>query len=246
MEKLLICQLSDTHISEDGYFDNIPVKKRFLESMEKVKKIAPDLLVISGDLAAIEGGMAIYKWLKQELEQASIPYLVIPGNHDSVWEMRQIFQWPGALAFSDEIAFELEIKGHKLYFLDSSSYRVSSKQIKWLTQRACLDSRSSTLIMHHPPTMLGFPSFEPRYALKDHQNLFHSLLSISNLKTILCGHYHCDATFNIQNKRIIVCPSTMVQIDPHAKEIKKIPEVYGFRIITIDENEKLHSSVCWI
>src|ERR687896_2204114 len=74
---LRIAQVSDIHCGEIT-FD----AKATQEIVEEINRMAPDIVVVAGDLTA-----AGYAWEFEEaarwLESLEPPMIVIPGNHDS-------------------------------------------------------------------------------------------------------------------------------------------------------------------
>ncbi len=66
-----IIQLTDLHIAEIGETTilNIDVRAKFKSVLAEAKRLAPDLLVVTGDLCYQSGEKSIYQWVKRELDQ---------------------------------------------------------------------------------------------------------------------------------------------------------------------------------
>lgn len=61
LNKLIIAQVSDMHIGpSDGLYSGIKVRKKFLDVLQVLAKKPLDLLVLSGDLSALEGEPEAY------------------------------------------------------------------------------------------------------------------------------------------------------------------------------------------
>src|SRR5687768_5085510 len=91
---LLIAQLSDLHISTPGSEND-----RFFKTPEHLERAVghlnglsprPDLVLVTGDL--VERGHADeYRRLRRMLDMLTMPYFVIPGNHDDRRALREGF-----------------------------------------------------------------------------------------------------------------------------------------------------------
>jgi len=243
-----IAQISDTHISEEDMYQGVNSRKRLLEVFDIVKNKGADLVVLSGDLAAKAGGLEIYRWMKEHLDKLGIPYIVMPGNHDRVDEMRKVFSWPVELMDESEIFFKLEFHNLVLFFLDSSSGSISQKQLEWLKEQNSTSAQTVLLFIHHPPTLLfsEYSRIEQKYGLANRVEFFEVATNISHLKAIFCGHYHIAKEIEIEGKAIYVCPSSMLQADVKENEIGTLPELYGFRWIVVQDQNRIESEVIWI
>src|ERR1700692_2267277 len=98
---VLIAQISDLHIKPPGSLaygrvDTARALARCVTALNAFKP-KPDLVVISGDLADTPTA-GEYEHLKRLLTQLELPFVGIPGNHDSRELMRAAF--PQAYAFS--------------------------------------------------------------------------------------------------------------------------------------------------
>ena len=241
-----IAQVSDTHIAETPMYEGVNSRQRFLEVLTALRTQAPDLVVLSGDLAAQNGGVAIYRWMKEQLDALNLPYVVMPGNHDCVSEMRTVFEWPATIPAEGELFFNVEYEFANLCFLDSSSCCVSDRQLRWLQKQNATATKPIRLFVHHPPTHLGYYAADHRYSLENVAAFFQAVQKMAAIRTILCGHYHIGEEFEIGGKQILVCPSTMLQADLTREPAVKIPERYGFRWLELDEQGHLATQVAWL
>src|SRR3981189_3421567 len=119
---VLIAQISDLHIKSPGALaygrvDTAQALERCVAALNEFKP-RPDLVVISGDLADTPTAEE-YEHLKRLLAPLELPFVGIPGNHDSRELMRAAFL--GAYAFaSGPLNQRIEIGGLDLVLLDSS------------------------------------------------------------------------------------------------------------------------------
>src|ERR1700688_1813601 len=98
---VLIAQISDLHIKPPGSLayervDTASALERCVAALNALRP-RPDLVVISGDLADTPTAEE-YEHLKRLLAPLELPFVAIPGNHDSREMMRAAF--PQAYAFA--------------------------------------------------------------------------------------------------------------------------------------------------
>ena len=89
--------ISDLHVRIDGLLYGLDTQKRLDDVLSDIDREAPDLVVVTGDLADC-ADLGSYRLIKGRLESLSRPVYVLPGNHDDPVQMRQVF--PAAAAVS--------------------------------------------------------------------------------------------------------------------------------------------------
>jgi 3',5'-cyclic-AMP phosphodiesterase len=231
---LRIVQLSDTHIDniEQPYPYNIDVKTKFTQTLHKITAYKPDLLILSGDLAAYQGEIAAYEWLAEQLDISGLPYVLMAGNHDNVVNMQEIFTLPVKVAKNGDLYFDLYLDNRQLLFLDSSVYTLEDRQLDWLQAQI---KPNNLVFMHHPPTFCNCTYMDKNYALRGQTEVWQRLSNLDELKHIFCGHYHTGRSVYKQGKSIHICPSTMLQIATHTHEFAVASYNPGWRVIEWDE-----------
>jgi 3',5'-cyclic AMP phosphodiesterase CpdA len=119
-------------------------------------KPRPDLVVISGDLADTPTAEE-YEHLKRLLAQLELPFVGIPGNHDSRELMRAAFPLAAYASLSGPLNQRVEIGGLDLVLLDSSipgkpHGNLDAPTLQWLEATlASSPERPALLFLHHPP-----------------------------------------------------------------------------------------------
>ena len=121
---LTIAQASDFHIWKNGKFayevsDTLKGLKNFVRHINKLT-FSIDLLIITGDLSD-DGSISSYKIIKENLTGLTIPYYIIPGNHDNKKNMAAVFVEHTYLQnyFDDRIFHSFIFKDIKIILLDS-------------------------------------------------------------------------------------------------------------------------------
>ncbi len=149
---LVIAQVADIHIGESKVsYRGIDARQQFLNVLQVLQKKPLDLLVLGGDLAAIEGEPESYAWLKQALTTFPHPYIVMAGNHDHVMRMQRTFNLPASDISQGMLFFSRTVKERHLLFLDSSPYHVPKLQLEWLSTLLTNNTTPTLLFMHLPP-----------------------------------------------------------------------------------------------
>ena len=231
-----IIQITDLHIDVEGEspFD-IDVRKNFLKIINKIKRLEPDHLVISGDLCYRDGDENIYDWIKQVVDSTDISYSVIAGNHDDSALMAKAFELEHLLT-DDELFYAKKIGKSTFLFLDSSKGYHSVKQLNWLKRQLKNAKRDMFIFMHHPPILAGVPFMDGRYALQDIKAIQDIFFSYPKNINIFTGHYHVEKSIRINNLLIQITPSLFFQIDQESEDFKVDHHHIALREIEIDNN----------
>ena len=229
-----ILQLTDIHISKEGelYDDGINSRKQFLDVLEKAAPQKEDLLVLSGDLCAIDGDLEIYRWIKNQIDPLPCRTLVMAGNHDDSKLMREVFseeslvgeaEWYGSLIFNET----------RIHFLDTAPNALSEEQIKWLGEISKSDQGPCLLFIHHPPVPCRPKILDEHIALTNRDKVWPAIKEVPSLRAVFCGHYHSDDHVSVDGIEVYLTPSTALQIEDDNESEKKYKKVHmpGFREI---------------
>ena len=162
--RTLVAQISDTHIRRPGELaygivDTAAALQRCVTFLNGLPS-QPDILVVSGDLVDF-GREEEYAHFRKLMAPLSVPYVVLPGNHDERNAMRR--------AFSDQPCFSTAgpmnacVSANDIYILllDSTvpgqPYGIlSDETLRWLNAELQEHPTRPTLIfLHHPPFLTG-------------------------------------------------------------------------------------------
>lgn len=243
--EIRIIHITDIHITENReLLRDIDVRKNFKAVIHEIHQLPADLVIFGGDLAANCGELESYKWIKQALKQLAFPFFITAGNHDVIDHMDSIFQL-GNRVKEGELFYREEINNHTLFFLDSSSAKISDKQLNWLQEEMKTVNGEALLFVHHPPCLCGCTFMDRKYPLKNRDRVFARLKKIKRIKSIFCGHYHTEKTIIKADKNIFITPSTMVQLHTDRVEYKVNSYQAGWRMIEWD-GIQLNTSVSYL
>jgi Icc protein len=230
--KLIIAQISDIHIGEENEIvRGINVRNQFLDVLQVLRKKELDILIVSGDLAATHGEIEIYQWIKQKLDEFPYPYIIMPGNHDNVSMMSQVFDFEEKYLHNAMLYFHRILKGRHFYFLDSQPYFVASEQLDWLKKQLMNSNEEAFLFIHHPPLLCECEFMDKKHALRNRDTVWQILSDLTAIKHIFCGHYHTEKLIEKDGKFVHLTPSTMLQIDTKSFRFDIASTIAGWRMI---------------
>ena len=243
---LRVAHLTDTHIPQEGeLIKELNSREKFTRTLNQLTKENLDLIILTGDLTHPEGDQEAYEWIRDQLEQTGIHYLIVPGNHDDPSMMQEIFNlkdMPPKVILTGAVA----MKGESLLFLDSSSARLDIKQKLWFSRELATQPRDCLLFMHHPPCLCDVPFMDVNYPYRT-SGLFLSTVKESGKNlTIFCGHYHVEKTVLLEDPAVVVhiTPPTLGCLDPNSREYTLKDPRTGWRLIEI-EKQKVLSTMCF-
>lgn len=229
-----IIQLTDQHVGQPGEAPNgVDVREHFLQLCQTVASIAPDYVVVTGDLCALSGEATIYRWMKEQLDELAIPYAVLSGNHDDPELLAQVFDLENFL-HDGELYYQRRIGEEWIFFLDTTPAMLSQKQLRWLeTQLQRSGSSRQIIFMHHPPVLAGIPHMDQHYPLLEPaRRALQTLFRASGKEVfIFCGHYHNALSVHCDWGCVHLTPSSYLQIDPHRESFAIEHTLPGYRMI---------------
>ncbi len=223
-----IAQISDLHIKSPGALaygrvDTAQALERCVAALNEFRP-RPDLVVISGDLADTPTAEE-YEHLKRLLAQLELPFVGIPGNHDSRELMRAAF--PQAYAFaSGPLNQKVEIGGLDLVLLDSSvpgkpHGDLDAATLQWL--EATLVSspdRPALLFLHHPPFKTGIWHMD-RQNLLNASDLAPIVRRHPRVQLIATGHVHRATLAMFAGVPTTICPAPNHAVDLDLEQLRE-------------------------
>lgn len=204
--------VTDTHVgtktgAEDLY--------RTVRDINTQKEIA--FVVISGDVTEFGSDEEI-RTAKSLLDELTVPYYVVPGNHDSNWSESGNNTF--LKVFGSE-TFRFEYGGYLFIGLASGPNmrmgpgQIPRENLTWFfEQLRTVDKEQPLIFVNHYPMDEGLNNwFEVMDALRPY-----------NVKIILCGHGHQDREYAFEGIKAAMCRSNL----------RAEAEYGGYNMITID------------
>jgi 3',5'-cyclic-AMP phosphodiesterase len=221
LTRVLIAQLSDPHVRPTGvlYHGVTDSNQALTDAIDHVLGLdrRPDLVVLTGDLVD-EGRPEEYQTLRRILAALTIPYLVIPGNHDDRDNLRTAFSDHTYLPRSGPLHYCVDDYPVRIIGLDSTvpgehHGHIEAEGLEWLEGVLARDPSKPTIVMlHHPPFVSGI-SYMDEYRYFDGAQLRSVIERFGNIEIVLCGHVHRPMVKRWANTVICTSPSTTTQID---------------------------------
>ncbi len=204
-----IVQISDIHCGEVT-FDG----ERLGQIIKETNEIAPDLVVIAGDLTG-----AGYQWEFEEaaehIARIDAPTVIVPGNHDA----RNVGYLHFERAFGDrfssrripfdaERAAELDATGVTIVAVDSSEPDLNEGQIgreryEWIRDQFTESDDIKIFVIHHHLVAIPGTGRE-RNTINDAGDVLAELIH-SGVDIVLSGHKHVPYFWGISG--LLICNS---------------------------------------
>lgn len=196
---LILAQITDTHIREPGRLaygrlDTAPYLKAAVRSVMALKQ-RPDAVLLTGDLTDF-GRPAEYEHLAELLAPLSMPYYLMPGNHDDRDQMRRSFPSHSYLGTEGFIQYAINLGAMRLLALDTvetgaSGGRLCPPRLAWLKEQLDEDHyRPTILALHHPPFKSLIGHMDLIGLMEGAKELETLVCSYRNVERIVSGHLH--------------------------------------------------------
>ena len=225
---VLVAQISDLHIKAPGQLaygrvDTAVALEHCVIALNEFRP-KPDLVVISGDLADTPT-VEEYEHLKCLLAPLQLPFVSIPGNHDSREMMRSALVQGYAFP-AGPLNQKIEIGGLDLLLLDSSVHgrphgELDAPTLQWLEMTlAALPHRPALLFLHHPPFKAGIWHM-------DRQNLLNAgelalvVRRHRRVQLIATGHVHRAALTMFAGVPTTICPAPNHAVDLDLAQLRQ-------------------------
>jgi 3',5'-cyclic AMP phosphodiesterase CpdA len=193
-----IIQVTDVHLRQRGEVRfGADLHQRLDRCIAHINARHGDaaLCVFTGDLTDA-GEAESYADLKSALTRLSVPYRLLPGNHDRRANLVAAFP-ENPVDENGFVQSVFDTPEASLLFLDSlAEGRVTGelcdRRLAWLDARLGeAASRQAYIFMHHPPVELGLELLDP-LGLEQPGRLLDLLERHRNVGHIFFGHVHRD------------------------------------------------------
>ena len=234
-----VIQISDTHLFTDDESTIFGVKSniKFKEVISKIINEDNDVevIILTGDLSQDESAGS-YNLVTDQLSGFNIPIYWIPGNHDDLVRMEEVFQ--GAKNFTRKSYLSLH-DWHFIFLNTKIEGRgdgyLSHIELNLLRNELVASPiyKKIAIVMHHHPAPVGTPLID-HFILKNTQE-FWDIIAETRTELIICGHVHGDYGFKYNNIMIESSPATCLQWEKGTTDLK-INKKIGYKIYYLDQN----------
>jgi 3',5'-cyclic AMP phosphodiesterase CpdA len=217
---MLIAHLSDCHVVPDPKkcYGMVDTPHWLAQSIARLNAMSPrpDLVVLSGDLVD-EPSDEAYATLTDLLAALTLPFVVIPGNHDDLGLLRRQLPEHGYLrGAGDKAHFSIDLGPVRLIAFDAvvpgkEWALVTTHDLDWLAaELASASDRPTMLVMHHPPIVTGIAFMDALQPVL-HPGFEALLDRHPQVRLIACGHVHRVVDGMLGHARVAVAGSTAHQ-----------------------------------
>lgn len=208
-----IAFLTDLHLGAEGEQpQDVNVRQNFLDALAYLAELKPNCLVLGGDICNGTDNVAIYQWVKQQVDKLPFPYYVIPGNHDDSTIIADVFHKNHDM-YDGELYYALPLEGRPALFLDSSKGEFSAAQWAWFRDYlTALRDNNVVVFMHHPPLPADVLFMDRKYPFRQSDEFLELVRDLPCHVTVVCGHYHVDKVVQRGNLLVLLSPSTFYQM----------------------------------
>ncbi len=217
---VLIAQISDLHIKPRGTLaygrvDTAAALSRCIDTLNALQP-RPALVVISGDLADTPTAEE-YAYLRGLLAPLQLPFVFVPGNHDSRELLRAAFPDRDDAAASAALNQRCEVGGLDLLLLDSSvpgrpHGELDAATLAWLETELSQSDRPALLFLHHPPFSCGIWHMD-RQNLLNADRLEAIVRRHPRVRLIAAGHVHRATLTQFAGVMATICPAPNHAVD---------------------------------
>ena len=218
---MLLAQISDLHVTARGrqLFGRVDTAGFLSRAVAHLAALAPrpDFVIITGDLVD-EGSVAEYENLRGLLAGLTIPWAVMPGNHDDRTNLRQAFAGDAYLPVAGEfLQYTIEHLPLRLIALDTlipgaSGGALCRARLDWLAARLSERPDAPTVIaMHHPPFSTGLVEMDA-INCNNGAALGAIVARHPQIERIICGHVHRPMTVRWHGTVVTTAPATAHQV----------------------------------
>ena len=227
-------QISDSHIDDDKLVMGVDSQANLGVIVSVISQKNYDALIISGDLAH-NGTLESYQKLQKILDPLETEIYVLPGNHDNLSNLSQVFNKSYLCNFIIDCWEVISIDSVQA---GKVSGRLSDEQLYSLSQQISLSSaKYIVLCLHHPPVSMQ-SDWNDEMSLENADDLFSVIDQYDNIKAVMWGHAHQCSEFNRNGVKLYSCPSTALQYNGSL--------YIGYNHYTLNDNGEIYCKTHWL
>jgi Predicted phosphohydrolases len=229
--------------------DDAALRARALLADLMAFRPALDLVVITGDNVN-DGRPGEYRLLAALLADLAIPFVILPGNHDTRAGFRAAFP---ALPYADpeRLHHEWRAAGLRILALDSLvegriGGALDDAQLDWLESRLASPFEGQTVVaLHHPPVAPQMGQLDRNILVGGRDRLLAILAAVPGPVRLLCGHMHRPFAISRGNLTVFAAASTAFQFAlrldfPEEPESVEEPYRYTIHLTGPDDAQLVH------
>ncbi|MGK7295674.1 MAG: metallophosphoesterase [Candidatus Wenzhouxiangella sp. M2_3B_020] len=207
-----VLQVSDCHLAREtgrDYRGQDP--DRNLDALSgAVRRWAPDLLVLTGDLSE-DGSEPAYERIRDWALQFGVAVAWIPGNHDERAVMSPVFDAAGLLSGPVVEAGDWQLALLDSTWPDDPAGELDETRLEPL--EALDPSRPCGVFVHHQPVPVE-AAWIDKVGMREAERLWMALERSGAVRFIAFGHVHQRFRADRAGMAALACPSTAANTIP--------------------------------
>ncbi|WP_081408775.1 3',5'-cyclic-AMP phosphodiesterase [Acinetobacter larvae] len=222
-------------------FVTINPERSFHAVLQDIQRRYPqaDMILHTGDLAQ-EACPETYARYLATMQQLSIAFYQLPGNHDDmrIFPLLSPHPMPGHidLGIWQIIMLNSPVAGQVDGWIDAQQLLHLQKLLTTLKHKYII------LACHHHPFDMH-SNWIDQHKLKNTAALAQVMAAHTNIKALVCGHVHQESC-SIWNKvQFLSTPATSVQFKPHQYDFALDLCAPGYRVLRLQHNGQFSSEV---
>ena len=223
----VVLQISDTHLRAEPNTpaDNDP-DASLLATLDAVRDVEADLLLLTGDLAD-DGSVDALQRLQGVVGDLAPRVMAVAGNHDDLDSVRATFGEVDSVEVGvwRVLAVETYIAGEDHGYVDVEQL------VRRLDQ---VDDRFTLIALHHPPRS---PSTNPMFQLLRADEMLAALAERRHVRAVVSGHLH--EAYDRREGDLELCgsPSSWYAIEHRGNEYRLFADgIVGAQILTLGDD----------
>ncbi len=201
---MILVQISDTHIDEPGtlvygHFETSVALRKTVTAINAMDP-APDLVLHTGDIAS-HGSVPRYEAFREIMDDLSVPYALVTGNHDDRDALKNVFGNTDALPTQDPFlqyvidGFPVRIVCCDSVIAGEPAGEMCDERCAWLDETLAQAPDSPTIVaLHHPPFYGGMTGTSAKGLLRGGPAMAAILKKHDQVVRVLAGHVHRPIT----------------------------------------------------
>lgn len=191
----VITHISDLHVSDSDFNEKV-----FLEAVDEINSLAPDMIILTGDITN-RGYYNQFIQAKSYLDMFEAPLFAVPGNHDSRNLGYQTFEeMIGERSWKLTKDDSFVVIGLDSTSPDLNSGNIGRPQQMWLDHQlddCVVNDKFSVVALHHHVIPIPATGRE-RNILEDAGDILKTLVN-HEVDLVLAGHKHVANVWKMNN-----------------------------------------------
>ena len=227
-------QITDSHIDDNKLVMGVDSQANLGAIVSMISQKNYEALLISGDLTH-NGTLESYQTLQKILDPIETEIYVLPGNHDNLSNLSQVFNKSYLCNFTIDCWEVITIDSVQV---GKVSGRLIDEKLNSLSQEISSSSaKYIVLCLHHPPVSMQ-SDWDDEMSLENPEDLFAVIDQYDNIKAVIWGHTHQSSEFNRNGVKLFSCPSTALQFHGSSS--------IGYNHYTLNDNGQIYCKTHWL